>query len=96
MTVATEERGGGTLFRRIVVLLSVVALMAVMLAMGVGAAFAVPLPCPGNNGSQILSGSPSYDPAYDSNNNGIICKYDRYDHNGGLVSSRFKDDRIVF
>jgi hypothetical protein len=81
--------------RRIVVLLSVVAMMVGMLAMSVLPAFAAPgSPCSGN-GNIVQSTSPYFDPAYDSNNNGLICKYDRYDKSFNLISTRFKDDRIV-
>jgi hypothetical protein len=77
--------------RRILLLMAVVALMVAMLAMAVASAFAAPSsPCPGKNGNIV---SASQAPDYDKNNNGLICRYDRYDQNFNLVSTRYKDDR---
>jgi hypothetical protein len=83
--------------KRIVVLFTVVALMVGMVAISVASAFAAPTsPCPGNNGGVRQEGVHSdFDPAYDRNDNGFICRYDRYDKNGFLISSRYKDDHIV-
>jgi len=78
--------------RRIAMLMTVVALMMVMLAMSVAPAFTHEQPCPGN-GSVILQGRDSdFDPAIDSNGNEAICRYDRYDKDGSLVDTRYKDD----
>ncbi len=78
--------------KRRVMLLTVVALMVTM-AMGATPAFALQSPCPGSNGGILIEGvSPDYDPAYDRNDNGLICHYNRFDKDGFLVSTRYKDD----
>ena len=77
--------------KRILVLLSIMALIVAMLAVSIVPSFAAPSsPCPGNNGGVIQSTSPFFDPAYDRNSNGLICKYDRLTKDG--LVSRFKDD----
>ena len=83
--------------KRIVVLFTVVALMVGMLAISVASAFAAPSsPCPGNNGGVRIEGVHSdFDPAYDRNGNGLICRYDHFDKNGFLLSSRYKDDHDI-
>jgi hypothetical protein len=83
--------------KRILTLLTVAALLVGMLAISVASAFAAPSsPCPGNNGGVRIEGVHSdFDPAYDRNGNGLICRYDRYDKNGFLLSTRYKDDREI-
>jgi hypothetical protein len=79
--------------KRILLLLSVVALVLAMLAVSIVPAFGAPTnPCPGNNGSIV---SDSQAPEVDRNNNGFICRFDRFDKDFNLVSTRYKDDRIL-
>jgi hypothetical protein len=79
--------------RRILVLLSVVALMVAMLAVGIAAAFAAPSPCPGKM-DLIGPTNIDYDPAYDSNQDNLICRYRHYDKDNNFTV-RLKDDRLV-
>jgi len=81
--------------KRILMLLTVVALMMVMVAMSVAPAFAAPSsPCSGNGSGSLVSALGEIG-QYDRNADGWVCKYDRYDHNGFYVSSRYKDDRLT-
>ena len=75
--------------KRILVLLTVVALLVVMLAMSVAPAFAHVVPCTGKNPS-LITVTPGSE--FDDDADGRICRYDRYDQSGALLSTRFKDD----
>jgi len=83
--------------RRIVILLTVVALMVGILSMSVAPVLAAPeSPCPGAGGSGNLVQTTTETSQYDRNSNGYVCKYDRYDREFNLVSTRYKDDRQFF
>jgi hypothetical protein len=74
-TVATEERGGGTQMKRIMALLTVVALIMVMVALSAAPAFAAWNPATGcRTGSFPIGPSTEYQFAVDQNQNGIVCE----------------------
>jgi len=79
--------------KRIVVLLTVIALMVAMLAVGIVPAFAAPRDCPGQM-QLIGTTNIDYNDAYDSNQNDLICRYRHFDKYGGFTL-RLKDDRIL-
>ena len=79
--------------KRILVLLTVVALMAAMLAVGIVPVSAAPSACPGKM-DLISPTNIDYNDAYDSNQNNFICRYRHYDKDNNFTV-RLKDDRLV-
>ena len=81
MTVAATEAGGA--LRRIILLATVAALMAVMSVVSAPAAFAHGDHCPGNGEAFYAPGDPA-----DKDGDGVICGYPA---KGGKYN-HFKDD----
>ena len=79
--------------KRIMVLLTVMALMAAMLALGIVPASAAPSACPGKM-DLISPTNIDYNDAYDSNQKNLICRYRHYDKYDNFTV-RLKDDRIL-
>ena len=79
--------------RRILVLLTVVALMVAMLAVGIVPASAAADSC---SGPWEIIGPTNidYNDAYDSNQNNLICRHRHYDKYGNFTV-HLKDDRIL-
>jgi len=80
--------------KRIVVLMTVVALMVGMVALSVATVFAAnDSPCSGNGSGSIVQVAPGAQ--YDRDGDGFICRYNRYDKFGALVDTRYRDDRAA-
>ena len=79
--------------KRILVLLTVMALMVGTLAVGTVPAFGAPEACPGP--WEIIGPTNiDYNDAYDSNQNNLICRHRHYDKFGNFTV-HLKDDRIL-